>query len=315
MSRTTKKTIVTLAIGEKYLNNWKTYCKPTWEAYAAKYNYEIIVVDKPIKQLHEEKIRPLHWQKLFIFSHPEVSNYENVVFLDADIMINHHRAPCIVEANKRIDETRIGAVAFDRYLDDDLNAYIIGIRKGNFLTYEKRLELAKKEQGNPMRLPEVDFSKIYKEYTPDNKNIPRINSGVFVLKTSLHAEFWEGIYFSSLKEAKDNWVNGTEIDIDQSYIVYKLWQKQNYNLLDERFNTIAPFEHAIHYPFTYIITDEFLQKMCWSTMLANTYFLHFTRCASMMKYAIINENKDFAIVGLNDVFKNDIYTIKHRKTT
>ncbi len=309
-----KKVIVTIAIGEKYLSNWMTYCKPTWEQYAARHNYDIIVIDKPIKKLHDEKVRPVHWQKLFIFSHPKVAEYEKVVFLDADIMINYHRAPCIVAANDKINPEHIGAVAFDKYLDDDLNAYFIGIRKGNFLTYAKRLELDKKEPGKPMRLPEVDFSKVYKEYTDENRDIPRINSGVFVLTTRLHAEFWESIYFSSFKEAKDEWVNGTEIDIDQSYIVYKLWKNKNYNLLDERFNTIASFEHAIHYPFTFIITDEFLYRMCWSTMLANTYFLHFARCAGMMKYAIINEDKDFAIVGLKDVFKNDIYTIKHRKS-
>lgn len=268
-----------------------------------------MLVDKPIRKLHDYSRRPPHWQKAFVLSHSAAEKYEDIVFMDSDIIINYHMAPCIVKAN---NSDKIGMIAFDHYLDDDMNAYFIGIRKGNFASYEKRMKLAQQGAG-PMRLPPADFSKIYSEYTPNNRDLPRLNSGVMVMKPRLHRELMESIYFSSFEEAEDGWVNGKEIDIDQTYISYKLLQADMVNLLDRRFNVIASFEHAIHYPFTLLLGNEDILRMCFTTMLCNSYFLHFARCAPMMKYAIINENHDFAMVGLKNVFAGDVARVKHRR--
>jgi len=304
------KAIFTLVLGEEYERHWETYARPSWEEYGRRHGYDIIPVNKPIRELHPLSVRPPHWQKCFVLSHPDAGRYEDVVFLDSDIMINYHRAPCIVKAN---EPGKIGCVRFDRYLDDDLNAWIVGVRKSQFMNYAGRKAVRDKDP-RPALLPDVDFSKVYREYTPDNRDLPRINSGVLVFKPRLHREFLESVYFDSFKDAKDEWVNGVEIDIDQSYLSYRMIRAGLSNLLDERFNIIASFEHAIHYPFAYMVGDETLHRMCWSTMLANSYFLHFARCGQMMRYAAINDDGDFAIVGLKNVFAGDKVTVKHRRS-
>ncbi len=302
-----RKAIFTIACGGTYLANWRSYCEPNWRKYADKHGYDIVVVTEPIRQEHELARRPVNWQKCFVLSHPEAARYEDVVFLDADIVINYNRAPCIAEAN---DSEKIGAVSFDRYLDDDLQAYMIGIRKGNFLTYERRMKLRKTNPG-PMQLPPVDFSTYYDLYPGDCSRLPRVNSGVLAMKPALHRELMESIYFDSFKETRDEWVDGT-LEIDQTYLTYKLLRADAIKLLDRRFNRIASFEQAIHYPFTLMVPDEKLLRTCFTSMLCNSYFLHFARCAGMMKHAVANDEGDFAILGLPNVFAGDRISIKHR---
>lgn len=305
------KAIFTIAIGDNYIDMWKKYCQSNWEAYGEKHGYDIVLIDKPVKKLHDYSRRPPHWQKMFVLSHPEAAKYKDIVFLDADILINYHRAPCIVEANS---SDKIGMTEIDHYLDDDLNAFFIGIRKGNFLTYEKRATMLQNGSG-PMRLPTADFSKCYDNYMAGSTHMPRLNSGVMVMKPAVHKELLENIYETSFQEADDKWVNGTELVNDQTYVSFKLLQKDMVNILDPRFNLIASFEHAIHYPFTFIYGGENLLRMCFTTMLCNSYFLHFARASGMMKYAVINDEKDFAIVGLKNVFATDIAEVKHRRGT
>lgn len=305
------KALFTLAIGAQYQNLWQTHCRPNWEAYARRHGYDIVVIDQPIKRLEDAPRRPPHWQKCFILSHPRAGDYEDVVYLDSDIMINYHRAPCVVAANR---PGYVGAVRFDHYLDDDLNAYLIAVRKGNFISYEKRAAM-RRADNKPALLPPADFSSYYGLYMSgrDEAHLPRINSGLLVMKPAVHRERLETIYQQSFEEARDEWVNGT-LEIDQTFLTWKLLQAGLINLLDERFNRIASFEHAIHYPFTLIFKDETLLRMCFTSMLHNCYFLHFARCQGMMQYALINADEDFAIVGLPNVFAGDRIRIRHRRS-
>lgn len=305
------KALFTLAIGEPYQRMWETYCRPNWEAYACRYGYDIVVVDQLIKHHEDATRRPPHWQKCFILSHPRAGDYEDVVYLDSDILINYRHAPCVVTANR---PGYIGAVKFDHYLDDDLNAYLIAIRKSNFLTYNKRAAMRRADD-RPAILPPADFSSYYGLYMPgqDESALPRVNSGLLVMKPAVHRERLETIYMQSFEEARDEWVNG-DIEIDQTFLTWKLLQAGLIHLLDERFNRIAAFEHAIHYPFTLIHPEETLMRMCFTSMLHNSYFLHFARCQGMMKYALVNADEDFAIVGLPNVFAGDRVSIRHRRT-
>jgi hypothetical protein len=268
------------------------------------------VVTEPIRKLHDLSVRNIHWQKCFLARHPRAADYDRIVFLDADIMINYHRAPCIVAATP---PDRIGAVAFDRYLDDDLNAYLIGVRKGMFLTYAKRAAL-RKADGKPARLPDVDFSRDFSEFTEDYRDLPRINTGVLVFNPSAHGDLLEQTYHDSFREARDEQVNGSQGVNEQTFLGVKLWKAGVLHELDERFNRIASFEHAIHYPFMYMLENESLQRMCFTTLLHNCYFLHFARCMPMMKYAHIDAEEDFAILGVKNVFAGDRVRIRHRRS-
>jgi hypothetical protein len=231
--------------------------------------------------------------------------------MDSDILINYHRAPCIVAATPA---DKVGAVAFDHYLDDDLNAYLIAVRKRNFMTWKNRQQIRQQDPRSGL-LPSVDFSGYYKRYLPDDDGtLPRINSGVLVLNPALHQPILEQIYHDTFRDCHDDWVNGKE-EIDQTYLTLRLLQAGLIHLLDPRFNRIASFEQAIHYPFMFLRQIEDLWSTCFSAILANAYFLHFAGCAEMMRLALINKEEDFAMARMENPFAGDIVSIKHRRST
>ena len=52
--------IVALAIGEPYLSNWQKYCAPSWQAYAKKHGYDIIVLTEPLDRARQFGARHLN---------------------------------------------------------------------------------------------------------------------------------------------------------------------------------------------------------------------------------------------------------------
>ena len=52
-----QKAIVTIAIGEMYLECWKKYCQPNWQAYAHKYGYDLICLEHPLDLSSRAKLR------------------------------------------------------------------------------------------------------------------------------------------------------------------------------------------------------------------------------------------------------------------
>ncbi len=101
------KAIVTLAIGTKFLETWKRYCEPNWRQYATKHGYDLICIDKPLDTTARAKRRHLSWQKCLILSQDLVKQYERVVWLDADMLINTSSAPSVTEG---VPVEKIGVV-------------------------------------------------------------------------------------------------------------------------------------------------------------------------------------------------------------
>lgn len=58
---TNRKAIFALAIGEAYREQWETSCRANWEEYGRRNDYDIVVVDQPIRLLHDVSRWPLHW--------------------------------------------------------------------------------------------------------------------------------------------------------------------------------------------------------------------------------------------------------------
>lgn len=302
-----RKAIFTILHGEKYLQTWRQYCEPSWRAYAARHAYDIVLITEPIRRLHDLSVRPIHWQKLFIPRHPEAARYEDIVFLDADIIVNYHHAPCIVAANA---SNKLGVVAFDRYFDDDLHYHNVFMRKAMFSNITERTQALRAGIApGKYTLSGPDCYHTYSEFTT-RLDVPRINTGVLVMKPALHADFLEQVYHDSFADMQNGALPG---HYEQSYLAWKLFQSGLYQLLDERFNRIAFIEWALHYPFTFTADNPYLLRACFTTMLSNAYFLHFAASMDMLPYAQINEERDFAIIGGKNVFAGDKLRVLHRK--
>src|ERR1035437_3334002 len=66
MNRT--KAIVTLAIGDRYLRHWKHTCEANWRAYAARHDFDVICIDKPLDDSERARKRSPAWQKCLVLS-------------------------------------------------------------------------------------------------------------------------------------------------------------------------------------------------------------------------------------------------------
>lgn len=92
------KVIVTLLVGERIQRLWTDYMERGWKLYAQKHGYDILIFDRFLDDGPLGQSRTPHWQKLMAMSQPELDNYRQAVWIDADICINHFAAPCIAGA-------------------------------------------------------------------------------------------------------------------------------------------------------------------------------------------------------------------------
>jgi hypothetical protein len=79
-----KTALVTIVIGDAYQRLYDRYIRERFEAYAKRHGYDLHVIDAPIRALAGKKPT---WQKLCLMDLPWFSDYDQIAFVDADILI------------------------------------------------------------------------------------------------------------------------------------------------------------------------------------------------------------------------------------
>src|SRR5205085_9972201 len=74
-------------------SQWNRRCKANWQRYAEKYGYDLICLEQPLDTSARAQSRSVAWQKCLILGEPRLQNYERVVWIDSDILINDRKAP------------------------------------------------------------------------------------------------------------------------------------------------------------------------------------------------------------------------------
>jgi hypothetical protein len=116
-----KKAIVTLAIGATYLDRWTKICRKNWAAYCERHGYDLILFDRPLDTSERAQRRSPAWQKCLVLGTGTVREYERVVWVDSDIVINP-AAPSVVEG---VPPEKIGAVDEHTFPSADARQRII----------------------------------------------------------------------------------------------------------------------------------------------------------------------------------------------
>jgi len=213
-----QKAIVTIAIGEMYVECWKKYCQPNWQAYAHKYGHDLICLEHPLDLSSRAKLRSPTWQKCLILSRGFASDYQTVVWIDSDIVIND-KAPDVaigVPANK------VGAV--DAYEFSEV--------------FPKRVY---KMWPDFVQSPTPQV--YYRNYgLPDDVD-RAINTGVMVLSPSYHRALLELVYNNYEEKG------GREWNMEQRPLSYELLKGGHVHFLDPRFNVMLSIEQVTYYPF------------------------------------------------------------------
>ncbi|MDV7339041.1 hypothetical protein RYZ26_05525 [Terasakiella sp. A23] len=249
-----KKALVTLAIGDHYVDLWNKYCKRTWEPYAEKYGYDIVIIKRWLDDSELATTRPPHWQKLLILEAEETQGYDHLVWIDTDIVINSETAPCIVDSNQ---SDKIGVVRYNEtYSAEMIDGGFARTIKNNI-----NQEIAKAGK--------MSFSERYERAGLAGDVDDMINTGVMVLRPE-HGETLRYVY--------DNYEENPFSAKENIPLSYHLLKNDLVNGIDGRFNKIVDLEIMHHHPYLMIHGYKTDTKAIFSiinSLFLNSFFLHF----------------------------------------
>lgn len=243
------KCLVTITIGDAFQKMWNGLYRGCMERYAEKHGYDLVVIDDYLDGSEFGRSRPPHWQKLLILEHPEVRRYRHAVWVDADILINYHHAPCIVAANPT---DKIGVV------------YYQSLETGSPAKAANRYH----RRCHPNPCP--TYREWYNFYGLGDDVDDFTNTGVLVLRPARDAEFLRWIY-DTCKEVK-----GTHQE--NGPLSYHLFKRDLAAPIDDRFNVTWNGEITEHYPFLLArnnFNDTHLVALCVNAAWHNSFFMHF----------------------------------------
>jgi len=138
LSQKNRNALVTLGIGDDYVAGFLKHSEPTWRKYCVRHGYDPILLTEPIDADCDFSRKSIHWQKLLVGILPQLQDYERVVWIDGDILINHRMAPSIADEIKTGKIGVIDASPEFHYGDDVYNLharflilnYLMKIRTG-----------------------------------------------------------------------------------------------------------------------------------------------------------------------------------------
>jgi hypothetical protein len=281
-----KKAIVTLAIGEKYIQMFENICRKNWANYCEKFDYDLIVISKSLDESTRSVKRSPAWQKLLICSQDWSLQYDQLVWVDADILINHAHSPDIC-AGTPID--RISAV--ETYSIPDRRIHDISL---------KRLYDAWDLNG----VKYIDNLSPSKYYSNRGINLLEgldsvVQTGVFVCSPQYHRQFFEHVYNSYEDE------HGSEWNYEMPALSYEILKNNLQNWLDPKFNYCVMNIYSAYYPFIFNrdehlnffkkgfdrlvrkmgVEDRFIENdkiLALKNIYDLGFFIHFAGCSSLM---------------------------------
>ncbi|MBU7585803.1 MAG: hypothetical protein KAF91_23465 [Nostoc sp. TH1S01] len=277
------KAIVTLTVGQKFSQQWKNFCYKNWKNYADKYKYDLITIDEPLDVSERAQNRSPAWQKCLILSSAKTRNYSQVVWIDADILINTEVAPCICSM---IPEDRIGGVKADAYPSKEIY----------YRQLKLRYEIWSKQNVN--YIDNLTPYLYYKNYGIETNINEIFQTGVFVASPKHHCHIFEKVYHEYEEKGASAWnyeMRPLSYEIIRSGLVE--WLPPEFNLtVNTYFNT--HYEFLINSPRNtnrYIrkvskllkLEDFAYERQCIQTAFKNSYFCHFAGSGfSKMKYIL-----------------------------
>lgn len=271
-SQTSRKAIVTLAIGDRYLQHWKSICEANWRVYGEQHGFDIICFDKPLDDSARARRRSPAWQKCLILSQDALQQYDRVVWLDSDILINHRTAPAI---DAGVPLEKVGATEEFTFADN--------------IGHEPRQLLERLYAYWNKSIVNYSSQEYYKNYGLPS-GFPRVvQTGVLVLSPRHHRSLLEKAYNDHEEKGGPEW------NYEMRPLSYELLKADAVHWVDPRFNLVWTYSLFLHYPFlvdpkmdkslggrvkhklaTAVDAPSFttVQRACMTTAFLNSFFFH-----------------------------------------
>jgi len=277
------KAIVTLAVGESFKSHWEKVCRKNWETYAKKHGCDLIVIDHSLDDSEKALRRSPAWQKCLILNDSAVRNYDQVAWIDCDILFN----PAAPDVFHDVPLEKVGAV----------NSFSDPTSEENQVALQRFWNIHR-SVSNIAALGEYEKPEdVYLQYGPPVEPLSAmLNAGVLVASPKHHAEVWRFVY-----ENYDD--RGQHTYYENVPLSYELIKGDWIHWLDPKFNHIWAWSKMLHYPFLQessprTLADKILRRvatwsgnnyerrvsvLCATSALLNCHFLHFAGCPKEME--------------------------------
>jgi hypothetical protein len=246
-----KAAIVTLTVGSE-THIYDKHFIPSIKAYANKWGFDFIQLKDLLEPVDIENIKGYHKkhticvQKLLILEQPFAKEYEYIIFIDSDILVNFEKAPNILDG---LEQGKIGVVP---------ERSLFGV-----IPYDSSIT---------DRMPTWPKSaeEYYKHYKFPKVFPVQINSGVMVYQPAYHTKFLKGVYDTYSQRI----YAGEDIDGDQGPLNYELHTQNLFQYMDDSWNRIWLFYHIAFYGFLNSTYDKPALQQAMKSIFDKTYFLH-----------------------------------------
>lgn len=255
--------IVTLAVGAEYQANWCKYSQAGWQEYAHRHGLDVFVLTEPLDPSPRAASRSVAWQKCLVLQQPFVQQYEQIVLLDSDIVINP-TAPNICE---QVPAGRVGGTISGSHIHADLrdvllarmwrppNAYRPGLR--NWLE---------------------DQSAIYGLFGLPPHDAGIVQTGVLVAEKG-HAGLFHAVYDAQYPVQLRTY--------EQIPLSHALLAAGVFHEIDTRFNSVLYEAMLVHFPYLQdknLSDYDRLAAMLVEVQYHNNFFLHFAMAQHFLNY-------------------------------
>ena len=221
MNKKNKKAIVTLTIGKPYEEMFNNICRPSWTPYAERFNYDLIVINEPLDKTERATKRSPAWQKLLILSQPWSDDYDQIVWVDTDVLINNKWASDISEG---VPLEKVSAV--EQYSIPTKDIYRIALER----LYEKW------SKDNVPFLNNLTPAQFYTNRGVAGEQLKEVvQTGVFVCSSKYHKEVFEHIYYKYEDTHASDWnyeMPAMSYELLVNNLIYWLPNKFNYCVAD-----------------------------------------------------------------------------------
>ena len=287
-----KKAIVTITIGKKYENLFNKNCKNNWQKYCEKFNYDLIVINQSLDNSKRSRERSPAWQKLLILSQSWSKNYDQIVWIDSDVVINYKLAGDI---SKIVEKEKVGAV--DAYSIPSKEIYQLSLKRAydnwskNGIKYISNLKPEEYYQKRGLNAKDINAV---------------VQSGVFVCSGVNHRKIFEHIYYDyedinktaewnfempamSYELIKANLVQW--IPIEYNYSVYDIVSSYYSFIFFKKDFSINKILYTLNNKLVSKNDQSYLNSLqikCLNQIYNNGYFIHFAGCQNWMNNILKN---------------------------
>ena len=257
-----RQAIVTVLVGETYVETWQVLCQPNWQAYADRHGFDLIVIAHLPDMSERGQGRSPAWQKLLVLDQPWSSAYERIVWVDADIVMSNH-APNILAVVP--DPARIGA----------------SLSGAQFSDAEKHIYFERLHQV----VVEPQLADLAWQFTEDNgfaeSEIDRegarmLNTGVLVMNPQRHNAMLKDIYTS----------DSTSRLYEQPALSREIARRDLLTPVTPRFNWVVHERRVLDFADVETLAHPEMPRLVahLRNELSKAYFLHFAGSMNIMQH-------------------------------